>query len=141
VTESTVGRLETIIDSFVSKMPKELSGCIVTNERGLVIAEMIRDGSHSHEFAAMISLLSDTATRINRNLGFSATESASIRSKDKTLCIHEFLVQNRRFRIGAIVRKNTGRKFRFLGRRSSMESIERALQNTAKEVRSILEHR
>ena len=141
MTESTVGRLQIIIDGLASRMPRGFSGCVVTNERGLVIAETMHEGSSSHEFAAMISLLSDTASRINRNLGFSSTESATIRTTNKTMCMQEFLVQKRRFRIGAIVGKNPERRFSFLKRRGSIEALESVLGKTAEEVRQVLEHR
>ncbi len=141
MTESTVGRLQIIIDGFASRMTRKFSGCVVTNERGLVIAETMHEGSHSHEFAAMISLLSDTASRINRNLGFSDTEFATIRTSDKTMCIQEFLVQKRRFRIGAIVGKNPDGRFSFLRRRGPIEALEHALGKTAEEIRQVLEHK
>ncbi len=131
--------LNNIIENLIAESNGALTNCVVTNERGLVVTGISKDGSSSQDLAAMISLLSDTAVRVNNNLGFGAPKGVSIDGIGVTLALHEFLVQNKRFRIGGIIHEGFFKRYFFSRRRSIRYSINDLLQETAKNVRSILE--
>ncbi len=131
--------LNNLIEGLITKSNGALANCVVTNERGLVVTGISKDGSSSQDLAAMISLLSDTAVRVNNNLGFGAPKGVSIDGIGVTLALHEFLVQNKRFRIGGIIHEGLFKRYFFSRRKSIRYSINDLLQETAKNVRSILE--
>ncbi len=131
--------LNNLIEDLITKSNGALANCVVTNERGLVVTGISKDGSSSQDLAAMISLISDTAVRVNNNLGFGAPKGVSIDGIGVTLALHEFLVQNKRFRIGGVIHEGFFKRYFFSRRRSIRYSINDMLQDTAKQVRSILE--
>ena len=131
--------LNILIEDLITESKGALTNCVVTNERGLVVTGISKDGSSSQVLAAMISLLSDTAVRVNYNLGFSTPKGVSIDGIGVTLALHEVLIQNRRFRIGGIIHEGFFRRYFFSRRRSIRYSINDMLQDTAKKVRSVLE--
>jgi signal transduction histidine kinase/predicted regulator of Ras-like GTPase activity (Roadblock/LC7/MglB family) len=95
-------RLDIIVSDLISLSRGTIASCVVTNERGLVVAGKTTDGSSNETLAAMISLLSDVAVRVNSNLGFGHPKSATIKGLGVSIQIREFLVKNKQFRIGAV---------------------------------------
>ena len=69
-------RLDGVLDDLIISK-RRFASCVVTNERGLVVAGRTVDGSSSQTLAAMISLFSDTTIRINENLGYGHPNGAS----------------------------------------------------------------
>lgn len=132
-------RLNNVIENLITESNGALTNCVVTNERGLVVTGISKDGSSSQDLAAMISLLSDTAVRVNNNLGFGTPKGVSIDGIGVTLALHEFLVQNKRFRIGVVIHEGFFRRYFFSRKRSIRHSINDMLQDTSKKVRTILE--
>ncbi|MHA2206412.1 MAG: hypothetical protein ACXABC_11180, partial [Candidatus Thorarchaeota archaeon] len=110
-------RLGTIVEKVLWSSSGVVSSCVVTNERGLVVAEKTDDSTSSQALAAMISLLSDAANRVNNNLGFGHPKTTSVKTLGATISVYEFQVQNRWFRIGAVLTGEDQRRFQFLRRR------------------------
>lgn len=131
-------RLNAIIEQLLDKSNGSVSSCVVTNERGLIVTGLANDGSSNQDLAAMIALFSDTATRVNTNLGFGHPRTASIDSFGVSIAMHEFLVRNHWFRIGAIM-QNNGRRLTFFRRKMTRRKLEHYLETTAKRVRRVLE--
>ncbi|MHA1480693.1 MAG: roadblock/LC7 domain-containing protein [Candidatus Thorarchaeota archaeon] len=136
----TIGKLELVLDEMVSKTNIEIGRCVVTNERGLIVAEKKSISTSNETLAAMISLLSDTALRINRNLGLNDPNTATIESMGTTFSMCEFPVNDRRFRIGVITEGNrTKFKKRIFLRRRKYEDLDETLRTAAKSIQTILE--
>ena len=136
----TIGKLELVLDEMVSKTNTEIGRCVVTNERGLIVAEKKTISTSNETLAAMISLLSDTALRINRNLGLNDPNTATIESMGTIFSMCEFPVNDRRFRIGVITEGNRSkfRKRTFLRRRKH-DDLDDTLRIAAKSIQKILE--
>ncbi|MFW9787743.1 MAG: hypothetical protein ACFFE2_10435 [Candidatus Thorarchaeota archaeon] len=135
--EGKTAKLEQIMDDLVGPEQDFLS-CVVTNERGLVVAgESIEDYS-SQILAAMISLMSDTAIRVSENLGYGHPKTSSIKGFGVSITIQEFMVRDRWFRIGAIAPNGRQRK-RFFFRRDNSEHVESKLAGVVKKLRTVLE--
>ena len=137
----TSDKLNAIINNLVSKSKGVVWTCVVTNERGLIVAGTTGDWSFNETVAAMVSLMSETAIRINTNLQFDEPQLASVTSGDTKFLIHEFMVRNRRFRIGAILRGKLGRLVYRIGRfrRKKDITIEELVLEAALDVIDILE--
>ena len=136
-----VGKLERL-DGVLSDLmidKRKFASCVVTNERGLVVAGRTVDGSSSQTLAAMISLFSDTTIRINENLGYGHPKGASIRALGVTFSIHEFMVKNRWFRIGAIQTEENKGWISRIRRKSDGKEAENNLVRAANRIRNILE--
>ena len=119
----TSERLNAIISNLVSRSKGVVQTCIVTNERGLIVAGTKGEWSINETVAAMVSLMSETAIRINTNLQFNEPQLASVTTGDTKFLVHEFLVRNRRFRIGAILRGTLGRLVFRIGRLRRKKAI------------------
>ncbi len=139
----TSDRLNMVISALVSKSKGEVKTCVVTNERGLIVAGTTGDWSFNETVAAMVSLLSETAIRINTNLQFDNPRLASVSTGDSKFLIHEFLVRKRRFRIGAILSGRGGKIATRIGRfrRKTDVTVEDLILETASDVIAILEGR
>ena len=127
-----------IVERIVTDSKQTFSSCVVTNERGLIVAGKTRDGSSSQTLAAMLSLLSDTAARINDNLGYGHPRSTTIKSLGVLISSQEFLVAERWFRIGAIITENNGR-FSFFRKSIDLKKAEAYLGKAAERIRTVLE--
>ncbi len=132
-------QLNGIIEETMAEIGKETASCIVINERGLIVAGRMLDGSSSETFAAMISLLSDTALRISGNLKLGSPRTASVKTQGVTVLIYEFLVLNRQFRIGVVMTGLNPGRSSFFRRRMTLEKIENSLDTAAREIRHVLE--
>lgn len=138
-----IDRLEGILKKMIIKSSKRIASCVVINERGLIVAGIVLDGSSNETLAAMVSLISDTALRVSENLGFGNPRIALVRTLGVTIMMSEFLVMNRRFRIGAVLKKSD--RFSIIKRRMVVEQrmpvdkIEDLFSNTARDIRLILE--
>ncbi|MCK5238135.1 MAG: hypothetical protein KAR33_01235 [Candidatus Thorarchaeota archaeon] len=131
-------RLTLVVDNLLKNSENSMRSCVVTNERGLVVAESSNDGLSSDALAAMISLLSDAATRVNDNLGFGHPNIASVKGIGVTVALHEFMVNNRWFRIGAVLRDGQKRRSWFFRRTNEKKAWEN-LEQAAVKVRVVLE--
>ena len=78
----TSERLNAIISNLVSRSKGVVQTCIVTNERGLIVAGTKGEWSINETVAAMVSLMSETAIRINTNLQFNEPQLASVTTGD-----------------------------------------------------------
>ena len=132
-------RLDIIVDDLIRLSKGAIASCVVTNERGLVIAGKNIDGSSNETLAAMISLLSDAAVRVNSNLGYGHPKSASIKGYGVLLQIREFQVKSKQFRIGAVTTEQERSRFYFLKKRIDDRQTESNLGTAAERIRRVLE--
>lgn len=132
-------RLDIIVDDLIGISRGTISSCVVTNERGLVVAGKNTDGSSNETLAAMFSLLSEAAVRVNSNLGYGHPKSASVKGLGVLIQIREFVVKNKQFRIGVVTTERERSRFYFLKKRIGDEQIERNLGVTAERIRQVLE--
>lgn len=143
MTTNKVDRLEGILRGMIAKSNRTISSCVVTTERGLIVAGVVLDGSSNETLSAMVSLMSDTAARVCGNLGFSNPRTTVVRTADRIVVMSEFPVMDRRFRVGAVL--NDSRKFSILRGRLSvekripMERIDSLFSEVSSNVREILE--
>ncbi len=138
----TSEKLSEVIRSLVTDSSDKFHGCVITNERGLIVAAMDDNTVSNESLAAMMSLLSDTAQRINESLDLGTPKTMAILSDERRLLMHEFRVQGRRFRIGAIVSgRVTSRRLKRIRGLFSRGGIEHTLEDAAKRVVSVLEER
>ena len=128
-------RLDTIMQNLSVEIGRPFKSCVVTNERGLIIAGTTKNGSYSDRLAAMISLLSDTSRRVNENLGYDHPRITTIKGSGVSIAVHEFRVQDKWFRIGTEL--DDGRFLFF--RRVEDKRVWQSLEKTADQVRSVLE--
>ncbi|MFW9795260.1 MAG: hypothetical protein ACFFEE_13210 [Candidatus Thorarchaeota archaeon] len=136
--EGKTDKLDRIMESLVGP-DQNFTSCVVTNERGLVVAGESVEGFSSQILAAMISLMSDTAIRVSENLGYGHPKTSSIKGYGVLISIQEFMVRDRWFRIGAVLSENKESRRRFFRRGFKPEKIETRLAGAAKKLRSILE--
>ena len=132
-------RLDIIVDDLIRLSKGAIASCVVTNERGLIVAGKSVDGSSNEPLAAMISLLSDVAVRVNSNLGYGHPKSASVKGSGVLLQIQEFLVKSKQFRIGAVTTEQERSRFYFLKKRIDDRHIEHNLGIAAEGIRRVLE--
>ncbi|MFW9804221.1 MAG: hypothetical protein ACFFFC_16290 [Candidatus Thorarchaeota archaeon] len=130
-------KLEDIVGDLIAN-GRSFTSCVVTNERGLVVAAKSSDGSSNQTLAAMVSLLSDAAVRVSGNLGYGHPKTASVRGFGVTVSLHEFKVRDRWFRIGGVLEGDTILKRGLFGRWKHV-GAETELVAIAKQIRSILE--
>jgi predicted regulator of Ras-like GTPase activity (Roadblock/LC7/MglB family) len=130
-------QLDQIISILIEEIGRPFKSCVVTNERGLIVAGKAKDGSVSERLAAMVSLLSDTSRRVNENLGYDHPRITTIKGSGVSIAVHEFQVQDRWFRIGAELDDG---KFLFY-RRVEDKKVWQSLEKTADKVRNVLEER
>ena len=132
-------RLNIIVDELIKLSRGTISSCVVTNERGLVVAGKTMDGSSNETLAAMISLLSDAAMRVNSNLGYGHPKAASIKGHGVLLQIREFLVKSKQFRIGAVTTGQERSRFYSLRKRIDERQTENNLGTAAERICRVLE--
>ncbi len=130
-------QLDQIISILIEEIGRPFKSCVVTNERGLIVAGKAKDGAVSDRLAAMVSLLSDTSRRVNENLGYDHPRITTIKGSGVSIAVHEFQVQDRWFRIGTEL--DDGR-FLFY-RRVEDKKVWQSLEKTADKVRNVLEER
>jgi predicted regulator of Ras-like GTPase activity (Roadblock/LC7/MglB family) len=128
-------KLATVMEDLSKEIGRPFISAVVTNERGLIVAGKSKDGEIKSRFAAMISLLSDTSRRVNKNLGYDHPRITTIKGSGLSIIVHEFEVQKRWFRIGAEL--DDGRFLFF--RRVEDKLVWQYLEKTADIVRHILE--
>lgn len=138
-----VDRLEVILRKMIAKSRESIVSCVVINERGLIVTGIVLDGSSNETLSAMVSLISDTALRVCGNLGVGNPRIAQVRTLGATIVMGEFLVMNRRFRMGAVL-KNTDRYSIFrrqmvVERMMPMKKIEDLFNKTTRNIRQVLE--
>lgn len=134
-----IENLNMIIDKLLEDSNGTLSGCVVTNERGLVVAGKTIDGSSNQTLAAMVSILSDAAVRTNENLGLGHPKGIIVKTLGSSIVLREFKVQNRWFRIGAVLTDEGLRRYYIFKRRIDHERTESDLRIAADRVRQVLE--
>ncbi len=78
---------------------REISNCIITNERGLIVASLRPIGPFEEKLAAMASLLSETGKRVASNIELGDMHRVVVGSFHATLIMQEFPVKGRSFRI------------------------------------------
>ncbi|MFX0055192.1 MAG: hypothetical protein ACFFAX_00305 [Promethearchaeota archaeon] len=130
-------RLQDIVGELIDN-GRSFMSCVVTNERGLVVAGKSSDGSSNQTLAAMVSLLSDTAVRVSDNLGYGHPKTASVRGFGVTVSLHEFKVKDQWFRIGGVLEGDTILKRGLFGRWRHI-GAETELVAIANQIRSVLE--
>ena len=136
--EGKIDKLDRVMNELISE-GQDFTSCVVTNERGLVVAGDSAEGFSSQVLAAMISLMSDTAIRVSENLGYGHPKTSVIKGFGASISIQEFVVRDRWFRIGAISSENIVGGRRFFRKRNKTERAEAKLSTAAKKLRSILE--
>ncbi|MFW9846471.1 MAG: hypothetical protein ACFFD6_06975 [Candidatus Thorarchaeota archaeon] len=140
---SKVDKLEGILRGMMAKSHETITSCVVITERGLIVAGVVSDGSSSETLSAMVSLISDTAVRVSGNLGFGNPRGALVRTLGANIVMNEFLVTNRKFRIGAVFtdseRFSIFRRRMIVEKRMPMEKIEDLFNKATRDIRKILE--
>lgn len=139
MTKGKYEQLTEIVEELVGKSASRFDSCVVTNERGLIVAGKSVNGSSSQTLAAMVSLLSDTASRINGNLGFGHPKVSSIKSLGVIISSLEFMVHNRWFRIGAVHTETTRRRISVFRKKMTPGKVDEYLEHAAKRIRFVLE--
>jgi predicted regulator of Ras-like GTPase activity (Roadblock/LC7/MglB family) len=118
---------------------RSFTSCVVTNERGLVVAERSVDGLSSQTLAAMVSLMSDTAIRVSENLGCGHPRSSSIRALGVSVSVQKFMVGDRPFWIGAVLSGESQSSRGLIRRRLGRGRMEAKLLDASRKLQSILE--
>ncbi|MHA1948353.1 MAG: hypothetical protein ACW987_00685 [Candidatus Thorarchaeota archaeon] len=138
MTKGKYERLTEILEGLVGESNGRFESCVVTNERGLIVTGKSVKGT-SHTLAAMVSLLSDTASRINENLGFGHPKISSIKSFGVVLSTLEFMVLKKWFRIGAVHIETKRRRLAFFRKKLTSASVDEHLEQAAERIRLVLE--
>jgi predicted regulator of Ras-like GTPase activity (Roadblock/LC7/MglB family) len=133
--------LEKILNTLMRKSGGRFDSCVVTNERGLVVAWKGNNSISHDTLAAMMSLFSETSRRINGNLQIGDLRTASIKTIDATLSLHEFNVHGKTFRIAAILNERDRKRFSFFRRGMTLTRIQENIDNAAFQIKSALEKR
>ncbi|MFW9861521.1 MAG: hypothetical protein ACFFET_04445 [Candidatus Thorarchaeota archaeon] len=140
---SKIDRLEGILRRMIIKSNDSMSSSVVITERGLIVAGVVTDGSSSETLSAMVSLMSDTACRVSGNLGFGNPRTALVKTLGVIIVMSEFLVSNRRFRMGAVLKDSERfsilRRRMIVEKRMTMEKIEDLFNKAERDIRKILE--
>ena len=132
-------RLDRIVSNLMSKSGGRFKSCVITNERGLVVASKVSNGVSDETLAAMMSLLSETVHRVNNNLGVGFPKTASIKSPSATISLHEFEVSGKQFRMGAVLHEYAVNRFSFFRRGMTLTRMQENMTNAAIKVRQVLE--
>ncbi|MHA1807383.1 MAG: hypothetical protein ACTSX2_07385 [Candidatus Thorarchaeota archaeon] len=133
-------RLEGVIRELRERLGHRLKNCLITNERGLIMATLKNEQFENERAAAMISLASDSAQRISTHIEIAPHEAIKIEGREGTFVINEFLVKDQRYRIGALLDRGIlpkGVSFRGLFRRKN--SAEDYMREAALKAKKILE--
>ncbi len=128
------------IDRILTQLMKKgysLNGCVVINERGLVVAHKSQIALSGVMLAAMVALASKTAFRINENLSLGEFEAVSITSSDGFLSVCDFPVGDKVFRIGAITASRFKRSY-FRKRKLQPSMLEKDLSEAAQQISEVL---
>ncbi len=138
MSQGTMDKLHGILQDMISKSNGSFDSCVITNERGLVVAGFSISDYSTEALAAMISLLADTAYRVNDNLKLDDPQTMIIGTSHTRITTQEFVVLDRRFRIGAVVKGNGRFRHGILRRNSTAEKV---LNSAAEKIRDVLETR
>ncbi len=134
--KSKAARIDRILNRLM-KNGYSLNGCVVINERGLVVAYKSLISLSGAMLAAMVALASKTAFRINENLSLGSFEAISITSSDGFLSVCDFPVGDKIFRIGAITSSRYKRSY-FRKRKIQPSELEIDLSEAALQICQIL---
>ena len=134
----TIDKLEGILEDLASKSNYSIDSCVVTNERGLVVAGFSINDYSIEALAAMISRLADIAHRVNGNLMLDDPQTMTIGTYNARIATQEFVVLNKRFRVGAVIRNNGRLRYGILRRKLAAEKV---LSSAAEKIRVVLETR
>ncbi|MHA1909787.1 MAG: roadblock/LC7 domain-containing protein [Candidatus Thorarchaeota archaeon] len=135
----TVDKLERIVGNLMKRSGGRFTCCVVTNERGLVVAGQGLDRTSNETLAAMMSLLSETSRRIINNLEIGEPRTASIKTLNATLSLYEFMVGNRPFRIGAILNEERIGRFSFMRRGMTLTRMQENINIAADQIIRVLD--
>ncbi|MFW9919686.1 MAG: roadblock/LC7 domain-containing protein [Candidatus Thorarchaeota archaeon] len=131
-------KLDNILSDLMQRSGGRFRSCIITNERGLIVAWKGDSGISRDTLAAMMSLFSETSQRIISNLGIGKPQAASIKTIEATLSLHEFYVAGKLFRIAAILDESKHR-FSFFRRGMSLARMQENIDKAASEIKTVLE--
>ncbi len=142
----TIGKgelLSQVIDDLTRELDQNLVMCVVTTERGLIVAAG-GDDQLSNNLAAMVSLMVDTSHRVAESLDLSTPRVTRIDTTDWTTMVYEFPVHGRPFRLGVVLGAwSAGRsrsRWRWsLRRRRGRRNVQEVLGKAADRIREILE--
>ncbi|MFW9920892.1 MAG: hypothetical protein ACFFED_14930 [Candidatus Thorarchaeota archaeon] len=130
-------RLENVL-SRMSNDGFNIQASVVINERGLTMASMAHRNWSADKIAAMVSLISDGATRALSNLSMGSLSTISIASEKATLWIAEFDVNERQYRIAIILGHGPLRIRSFWDRVRNRDFVTTILLPSAKKIQNIL---
>ncbi|MHA1653071.1 MAG: hypothetical protein ACTSYX_05665 [Candidatus Thorarchaeota archaeon] len=137
MVEGKSERLDRILRNLHSDVGESLRTCVVTNERGLIVAALDTHSTTNESVAAMVSLVSDTSHRVAQNLQLEKTSLVQVNTPSDKFVVLEFDVHGRPFRLGVIVGGDMPRRsIRQLLRRRNVDHI---LLRAAKEIRKVME--
>ncbi|MHA1742375.1 MAG: hypothetical protein ACTSVD_09840 [Candidatus Thorarchaeota archaeon] len=132
----SVGIAREIMDVLesVSRPLRDNGSFLLTDERGLIIAERLVADVPTNAFAAMASLMAHTAKRVLSSLGGSGNTTVTVVSDDFEIHSRGFLVRNKMFQLSVVVHRPRGR-FAYLRHRSLRRgNVERLLGKAADEI-------
>ncbi|MGQ4871842.1 MAG: hypothetical protein ACP6IT_08400 [Candidatus Thorarchaeota archaeon] len=137
MVEGKSERLDRILQGLHSELGESLRTCVVTNERGLIVAALDTHSTTNESVAAMVSLVSDTSRRVAQNLQLEKMSLIQVSTPNNRFVVHEFDVHGRPFRLGVVVEGDILRRgIRQLLRRRNVDQI---LLRAAKEIRKVME--
>ncbi|MEM2142210.1 MAG: roadblock/LC7 domain-containing protein [Candidatus Thorarchaeota archaeon] len=113
--------------------------CIVTNERGLIVASITDIGPQEEKLAAMASLLSETSKRISTNIEGGKFDTANIEFSGHRMSMAEFPVRGRPFRIAVVTSQARPAGLMNRLRRLRHPGVTKLLSTAAVRIAQILE--
>jgi predicted regulator of Ras-like GTPase activity (Roadblock/LC7/MglB family) len=133
-------QLSEILQYLVATSQWMVKRCIVTNERGLVVASSVTLGPPEERLAAMASLLSETAKRITATIPLGNFQNADITTAEGSMLMQEFLVKGRVFRLIVILRSSTTTgRWAAYRRRNLRKDLWKRVSDATEVIRGVLE--
>ncbi|MCF2138180.1 MAG: hypothetical protein K9W43_13195 [Candidatus Thorarchaeota archaeon] len=118
---------------------KESVCIVITDYRGLIIAEYTHNDFDTKEVAAMTSLLVNATNRISEVFQDSTSIISSICSEDLTLYALEIHVKNKRFQLGILMKTTKTYNFWMRLRNRLNSSDKKTIKNESDLIKQVLE--
>ncbi len=138
----SIGRGHRLMEEMMRlsvRIGREVKYCVVTNERGLIVASTGSIGPFEERLAAMASLLAETGKRVVSTVELGVLSHASVATLDDTLIMYEFPVRGRPFRMVVVIPTRETRRGGLLRIFRSRIDMETGLAQTIESVKKILE--
>jgi predicted regulator of Ras-like GTPase activity (Roadblock/LC7/MglB family) len=133
-----VGRLNDTIIELAKETKGRIEIIVVTTDRGLIVAGSLSDRASNETLAAMASLISETSIRVCNNMEMDRPKSTTIKTKNATIILIEFLVVDRWFRLGAKISKSGTRRYGIFRKQLTFNMMEEKLYKMSGDISRIL---